>query len=237
MENKLSGKLILWNGDSICAGAETTGNWATRIAERNNMKSVNYAVGGGTIAEGLPQLKDGSCRHSVSKTLEKMYEEYPDADYIVLEGGTNDADLLERELDYNHSHLGSVDVDDFSGEYNRNTFCGAMESVIYRALKYWNGKKICFIVAHKMGELVFSRRKRRLYFDHAVMICKKWGIPYIDLWEGCYLNPALPWMYNKDKTPTENREENVCYYIDGQHLTSRGYDITAEMIENFLKTL
>ena len=27
------------------------------------------------------------------------------------------------------------------------------------------------------------------------------------------------------------------FYIDGQHLTSRGYDFTAEIIENWIKTL
>ncbi len=237
MESKLFGKKIIWNGDSICIGDENKGNWATRIAEKNKMFFSNYAVGGGTIAEGLPLLKDGSERHSVSKTLEKMYEEYPGADYIVFEGGTNDADLFEYDYDYPVSHLGSIDVENFSGEYDRTTFCGALESVFYRALKYWNGKKICFIIAPKMGTLPRSRRKRRLYFDKAVEICKKWGIPYLDLWEGCYLNPALPWMYNSEKTAIENHEENVCFYVDGQHLTRRGYDFTAEIIETWLKTL
>lgn len=237
MENKLYGKTIIWNGDSICMGEKDRGNWATRIAEKNDMNYKNYGIGGGTIAEGLPMMKDGGKRHSVSETLDKMYEEYPDADYIVLEGGTNDADLFESDYDYNNSKLGSIDPEDFSGEYDRNTFCGALESVFYRALKYWNGKKICFIVAQKMGILVRSRRKRRLYFDKAVEICKKWGIPYLDLWEGCYLNPALPWMYNPEKTPKENSEENTCFYKDGQHLTSRGYDFTAEIIDAWLKTL
>lgn len=235
MDNKLYGKKIIWNGDSICAGAESTGCWANRIAEKNSMIYENYAVGGGTIAEGFPKLQSGDNRHSVSQTLEKMYQEHPDADYIVIEGGTNDADLFEDSD--NPSGMGSVDMENFSGIYNKETFCGALESVFYRALKYWNGKKICFIVAHKMGELTRSRRKRRLYFDKAVEICKKWGIPYIDLWEGCYLNPCLDWMYNPEKTPTENREENLGYYIDGQHLTSRGYDFTAEIIESWLKTL
>ncbi len=235
MENKLFAKKIIWNGDSICAGNENTGCWANRIAKNNEMAYANYAVGGGTIAEGFPVLQSGLNRHSVSKTIEKMYNEHPDADYVVFEGGTNDADLFEDSD--GPSGLGNFDAENFSGNYDVSTFCGALESVFYRALKLWNGKKICFIVAHKMGELTRSRRKRRLYFDKAVEICKKWGIPYIDLWEGCYLNPCLPWMYNQEKTPTENREENVCYYIDGQHLTSKGYDFTAEIIEGWLKSL
>ena len=135
-----------------------------------------------------------------------MHEEFPDADYIVIEGGTNDADL--------HSHIedrdlrGSFDPYDFSGDYDRTTFAGALESIFYRASKYWLGKKICYIVAHKMtwGKCFVNRRS---YFDLAIEICKKWGIPYLDLWNGCYLNSSLPWMYDKEKSGEEN-EAMLC---------------------------
>ena len=235
MENILFGKTIVWDGDSICAGGAEKGNWATRIASRNSMNCKNYAVGGGTITEGAPKSASGNERHCVSTTLEKMYAEYPDADYIILEGGTNDADLLEALS--GSSRLGTIAPDDFSGNYDRETFCGALESVFYRATKYWMGKKIGFIVAHKMGVIPNERRRRRMYFDMAVKACKKWGIPYVDLWEGCYLNPCLPWMCDKSKTPEENCAENVLFYSDGQHLTSRGYDFTSEIIENWMRTL
>jgi hypothetical protein len=43
----LNEKKIIWNGDSICAGNAAIGNWATRIAEKNEMTFKNYAVGGG----------------------------------------------------------------------------------------------------------------------------------------------------------------------------------------------
>ena len=236
MENVLFKKTIIWNGDSICAGSEIPGNWAKRIAKNNEMNFANYAVGGGTIATGFPICKSGEIRHSVLGTVDKMYEEYPDADYIVFEGGSNDADLIERG-DGADLSLGSLDFNDFSGNYNLSTFAGCLETLFYKALKYWNGKKICYIVAQKMGTHPLQLRRRRVYFDMAVKVCKKWGIPYVDLWEGCYLNPVLPWMYNFEKTADENRMENKCYYIDGQHLTGRGYDITSEIIEKFLRTL
>ncbi len=231
-ENKLYKKTIIWNGDSICAGHKNTGNWATRIAEKNDMQYKNYAIGGGTIAEGLPLTQGGEKRHSVSETLEKMYEEFPDADYIVFDGGTNDADLLGS------SKLGVFSPDDYSGEYDRTTFCGALESLFYRAVQYWHGKKICYIVAQKMEDAVPGKyERRRVYFDKAVEICLKWGIPYIDLWKGCYLNPKLPSMYDPTKSPEQNREENTGFYVDGQHLTSKGYDVTADIIDSWLKTL
>lgn len=230
--NKLHGKTVVWDGDSICAGNTYTGNWATRIAAQNGMIMKNYAVGGGTITENPPRsVKTGRERHSVSATLERMYEEFPQADYIIFEGGSNDADLVKEE------RLGSFDADDFSGEYDRDTFCGALESVFWRATQYWPGKKIGFIIAQKMGVNPEAFARRRLFFDHAAAICRKWGIPCLDLWNGCYLNPRLPWMYDDTKTPDENREGNIGCYIDGQHLTARGYDITADIIDSFLRTL
>ena len=203
------------------------------------MQYKNWAVGGGTVAEALPARSNGKPRHTVSGTLEQMHEEYPNADYIILEGGTNDADLLGNAvLGESTTRLGSFDRFDYSGNYDRTTFCGALESVFYRATNYWMDKKIGFIVAQKMFCCTISEyENRRLYFDRAVEICKKWGIPYIDLWNGCYLNPHLEHMYDATKTKEENKQENKGYYFDGQHLTSRGYDVTAELIETWLRML
>lgn len=240
VENKLYGKTILWNGDSICAGSQVLGNWATRIAERNAMTYRNYAVGGGTITEEAPISKStGKPRHTVSGTLDRMYEEYPDADYIIIEGGTNDADLIGNvATGEKATRLGSFDRFDYSGNYDRTTFSGALESVFYRATKYWMDKKIGFIVAQKMAACGISEfQNRRIYFDRAVELCKKWGIPYIDLWNGCYLNPYLPHMYDATKSKEENLAENKGYYFDGQHLTKKGYDFTSDLIETWLKTL
>jgi len=236
---KLYQKTILWNGDSICAGSSAHGNWASRIAEKHAMTYRNYAVGGGTIAENDPLRKNGKIRHSVSATLELMFEEYPNADYIILEGGTNDADLLGNAAKGDQpNRLGTVDPHDFGGSYDRSTFSGALESIFYRATKYWMDKKIGFIVAQKMLACPLSvYENRRVYFDRAVEICIKWGIPYLDLWNGCYLNPALPHMHHKEKSAEENIAENTGYYSDGQHLTARGYDVTADRIEAWLKTL
>ena len=236
-ENKLQGKTVIWNGDSICQGATSTGTWADRIAEKNDLKAwKNYGVGGGTITENVLYQSNGNTRHSVSATLEKMHNEYPDADYIILEGGTNDADLLGRITEGEIApRFGHFEANDYAGEYDRDTFCGALESVFYRATKYWRGKKIAFIVAHKMGRTPSTAGNRYAYFEAAMQICRKWGIPYLNLWDGCYLNPNLPWMYDPEKSKEENEQRSL--YVDGQHLTAAGYDMTADIIDSWLKTL
>jgi lysophospholipase L1-like esterase len=236
-ENKLHGKTVIWNGDSICQGSSKTGTWADRIAKKNDLKAwKNYGIGGGTVTENVLFGDAERIRHSVSASLELMLEEYPDADYIIFEGGTNDADLLGRITEGEIPALfGAVDPDDYSGEYDRNTFCGALESVFYRATKYWRGKKICYIVAQKMGFVPAKSKNRRAYFEYAMQICRKWGIPYLNLWDGCYLNPMLPHMYDREKDIDEN---GVCsMYRDGQHLSIAGYDYTADIIDSWLKTL
>ncbi len=231
--NKLQGKTIIWNGDSICAGKKGNDTkeldaWAGRIAARNGMTYKNYAVGGGTVTENT-RMKGNVPPHSVSATLDGMAAELPDADYIILEGGSNDADLLK-------DRFGKVDAEDFSGDYDRDTFCGALESIFYRATRLWKGKKIAFIIAHKMGVTPESRARRYTYFEAAMELCEKWGIPYLDLWDGCYLNPCLPWMYDPEKTAEEN-DFAGSFYRDGQHLTADGYDLTADIIEAWLNTL
>ena len=236
-ENKLYGKTVIWNGDSICQGATSTGTWADRIAEKNGIKKwKNYGVGGGTIVENAPRYENGNERHSVSATLEKMQWEFPDADYIILEGGTNDADLLGRITGEEIAgRFGSFDPNDFSGEYNRETFCGALESIFYRAKQLWPDAKICYIVAQKMGTNANVSANRYAYFQVAMQICEKWEIPYLNLWDGCNLDPTIPEMYDPNKTVEEN--EQISMYKDGQHLTNAGYDYTSDIINAWLKTL
>ncbi len=240
--NKLQGKTIIWNGDSICQGSKVTGNWATRVAVKNGMNFANYGVGGGTVTEHVIYTKeDPKFRHSVSATVDEMYADYPDADYVIFEGGTNDADLLgSLVVGERPARVGSYDIGDYSGNYDADTFCGALESIFYRATKYWKGKKIGYIVAHKMGfrtdGYTDDCNNRRAYFQLAIEICRKWGIPYLNLWDGCYLNPQLPWHFNKELSAVENGRAGN-FYQDGQHLTPVGYDVTADIIDSWLKTL
>ncbi len=228
---------ILFNGDSICIGLAETGSWSTRIADRLGIPCPNYGRGGGTITENPPPLKSGHPRYSISATVEAMHAEHPDADCILFEGGTNDADLLGNVAEGAADRLGLLDPFDYTGNYDRNTFTGALESIFYRAIALWPEARIGYIVAPKMGTSCRPLCNRRHYFDRAVAVCRKWGIPYVDLWEGCHLNPCHPAHYCRENTAAENRDKNVGYYYDGQHLTARGYDVTADRVLRWLLTI
>jgi hypothetical protein len=155
----------------------------------------------------------------------------PPLDYYIFEGCTNDADVLGL------AGLGTYDPDDYAGTYDTNTFSGAFETLIYKALTYFPHAKIGYIVAQKMGKTNnVNYPIRKAFFDRAKELCIKWGIPYIDLWEGSHLNPNLISMYDASKTAQENIDEGKMY-VDGQHLTPSGYEYITPIIEAWMKTL
>ena len=65
----------------------------------------------------------------------------------------------------------------------------------------------------------------RKYFERSIEICEKWGIPYVDLWKVCPLNPKL--------------STSSLFYVEenGQHLTTAGYERISPKIESFMRTL
>lgn len=229
VENPLTGKVIAWDGDSIAAGAKGT-PWASIIMSNNKMLGKNFSVSGATITTGTTS-SDGSNRHWVSSNIDTIHQQYPTLDYLILEGGTNDADLKSQ------FQMGTFDPLDFEGPFDNTTFYGALDYLFSKAVTYYPGTKIGFIVAIKMGLSkygTFSNRKD--FFDKIKLSCEKWGIPYIDLWNTSPMNSNMSIYWNPDLTPEENIAQGY-YYADGQHPTTKGYNYTAPMIESWMKTL
>ena len=246
--NHLKGKKVVFDGDSICdASSEVnTGEtiakdhrgWAGRIIDGNAMEGWNVGVGGGTITAELYSgtAPDLVPRHWLSRYIDTIHTQHPTLDYLIIEGGTNDADLLRSEID---TKLGTLSMTDWSGNYDDTTFTGALESLFYKALNYYPNTKIGYIVAQKMGrgsDYTKENNNRRIFFERAMEVCKKWGIPYINLWDESPLNPRLDIYYDTSKDSQGNRDAGTAY-IDGQHLTKEGYDIIAPKIEQWMRGL
>ena len=69
-----------------------------------------------------------------------------------------------------------------------------------------------------------------------MQICDKWGIPYTNIWDGCYMNPSLDICYDSSMASEENRlAENLI--SNGQHPTPAGYEYISPMIEVWMRTL
>lgn len=219
-ENPLYRKIAVFDGDSICDGgsAETGSGWASRIGEANKMTWHNAGVGGGTIISG-----DAS--HCISTNLDAIYAAYPNLDYLILEGGTNDADILGAE-GLGTLSTSTVQPTDFDPSAD---FTQAMEYMCSKAITLFPTAQIGFIVAQKMGtKNDYATCTRRVFFDRAVEVCKKYGIPVLDLWNSCHLHPKIDYASHG----------NAYYmYTDGQHLSDAGYEYITSIIEAWMKTM
>jgi lysophospholipase L1-like esterase len=239
VKNPLYEKSIVFDGDSIChATAETRESinrgWAYRVGNANGMDWYNEGISGGTITAEV-YTDSGSARHWVSRNIDDIYAAHPTLDYYIFEGGTNDADLLKNDTE----KWGTFDLTDFSGNYDDSTFCGAFESLIYKVLNYYPNIKVGYIVAQKMGKSSkgFGEDNIRYkFFTMAMQICKKWGIPYLNLWDESPLNPMLITHYNS-ALDTDGNKAAGSLYTDGQHLTAAGYDVISSKIDAFVKSL
>lgn len=229
----LYGKTVVFTGDSICnASTDTTSThkgWAGRIGTKHNMNWTNAGISGATITSKTVTGSTGTI-------ADTNFGENPD--YIIIEGGTNDADYIGgKDTSGNMpAEFGSYNLSNY-GEFNTSTFCGAVEYLFKRVTTDYAGAKIGFIIAHKMGGWAGGTsynyspesNDRRYYFETIITLCKKWGIPYINLWDGCYLNPQNP-AHNSGDNPFYSNQ-------DRQHLTARGYDYISPMIEKWMETL
>lgn len=226
LSNPLYGKKAVFLGDSICeAAGDALGGWPVRIGSANQMISENGGIGGSTISTAVP-----------SKTICTRQILTVAPNYIVFEGGTNDADHIGDITggsippafgSYSEGYWGTDDPSAYYG-FDISTFCGGFEYLCKRLTTEYAGVKIGYIVAQKMGSGT-NYRNRYAYFLTAMRICDKWGIPYLDLWNGCYLNPTNPAHYTSGAANT--------MYLDGQHLTTRGYDYITPIIAAWMRTL
>lgn len=198
-------------GNSIMYGAGDSGRgWPYRLAIKHQMTYNNRAIAGAVIARGVKT----SAGADVPSILDQIGQVTGNGMFNLVEGGTNDED-------YNVP-MGSI-TQGKTGPFDETTYSGALESAFSQLIAKCHGKKILYIIPQKMGNATWQAR-RYTRFVRAMEICKKWGIPYINLWDECYLDPTVTALRS-------------AYYSDEQHLNPNGYDLTTPNIENKLMTL
>lgn len=239
--NPLLNKTVLWCGDSIMRGNtfnDSLGGWAGRCANILSFNYTNYGVGGSTICNNVP----GGATPTIYDQIETAYTEYPNADYIIFDGGCNDADLIGSVIGGTiPQQFGSFSPTDWSGTYNTDTFCGAFETICMHLSKYWLGKHFGYIIPQKQGvtnNYSAASNNRRAYYETAIQICKKWGISVLNFWDDCYLNPNHSWMCDTNNTMTQQEIYDAGFlYADRQHLTAEGYEYESSIVAEWLRSL
>lgn len=203
----LSGKKIVYDGDSICAGTYGEGGYAQIIAELTSGTFVNEAVGGGKLRT---QAGSGDTFHSVVDNLENLPR---DADLYCFQGGINDW--------WEYGVLGTYDMENFTGELDTTTVCGALEAIFRYSLENFEGKPICFVITHKIQGTAYHENANGDTFEdyHNAMIgiCKKYSIPYYDAFCESGLNG---WNDTQNKAFLTGNANGV---PDGCHPNGAGY--------------
>lgn len=209
---ELKNLTINFLGDSITEGHGTTAEnkvFHQIIKEKYNMKhAYNYGVGGTRIARQIVPSKENTKCDLTFELRSQIMD--PNADAIVVFGGTND---------YGHGDapFGTVDSDD------KYTFCGAVNSLIKNLkLNFPKAKLIFMTPIHRVGETQPSlpdSKKLEDYANAIVTICKNHEVTVIDLFK---INPLDP--TNKRLVP------------DGLQPNNKGHAIMAQVIaEELLK--
>lgn len=211
--NPLYGKVVSFNGDSICYGEGCPGGYGLMIANENNMIYENRGVSGAMIkAETYFDDEKTNPRHWICRDIENMRS---DAEYIILEGGVNDDST---------DNLGAI-TSGFRAELDDTTFCGAFESMLKKAILKWHGKKIGFILSPKAYNYDGMGADKEKW-DMARAICEKWSIPYLDLRNASGLNAGL-----------SETKAMFFHNADGVHPNELGYKVIVPKIVAWMKTL
>lgn len=186
----LTGKKIVYDGDSICYGAGYVGGYAKLIAEKVGGTYENQAVGGARLT-----TKGSNNWHSVVDNLPNLPK---DADLYCFNGGVNDY--------WTPATLGTFDYSNFDGALDTSTVCGALETIFRYCLNNFVGKPVCFVITHKVQQMAYKDNANgdsfKDYHDAMVGICEKYSIPYYDAFSRSGLNG---W----------NTVQNQVYFTDG----------------------
>lgn len=220
MTSPLYQKSVLFVGDSLCEGLiewndatyKTKIGYAGRIMVENEMTGINKSRSGASMSD---------CRgaNTVLAQLQAMSgNEY---DYVILEGGVNDA--------WDNCPLGEM-TEGFEGPFDMTTFAGGLEQTFAYAKRVYDGAIFGYTTnfTMPMGNQDGSRGKIDDMADYialSIEICKKWNIPYLDLYNDEEINK------NVLKTDTLD-----CLY-DYIHLNSNGFNNLAPIIEAWMETL
>lgn len=217
----LQGKKINLLGDSITEGGGAL-DWSNCYAERLKRSGLfaavrNYGISGTRIArQTKPSEWPAFDRHFVTRVPEMD----PDADIVLLFGGTND-------FGHGDAPLGTP------ADRTDSTFYGGLRLLFEAAVaKYPSAKIVVLTPFHRLNEDSLSGdgsktvpgAPLRVYVEAIRDLAEEFSLPVLDLFRESGLQPNLPAI---QKT----------YMPDGLHPNDEGHRILAEKILRFLQNL
>ena len=235
----LAGKTLLFAGDSISAGYKDEANadaslkaWAKRLADNYSMEVTLAAQSGSPLST----IREPDRPAIVNQLHENKGGSF---DYVILQGGVNDA--MGTATD--NSKEAAAPVGEMSNSFvnyafDTSTFAGALENLFYYAKSYFSEAKVGYIITFATplsthGGYTADTDSMRLYWNMAKAICEKWGVSYLDLFDGT-TEDGQSYSYDILKVDTATNFYGGGY--DYIHLNSMGYDLTAPYVAKWLPT-
>ena len=217
---KLEGAKINFLGDSITEGsgasAQENGYVAVLGRKFGLAEARNYGIGGTRFARQAtpsanPRFDLDFCK--------RVYEMDPDADAVVIFGGTND---------FGHGDRPIGTPEDRTVE----TFYGACHTLFSTAITLYPGRPIVVLTPlHRLSEdnpAGDGKKDPTLplsgYREIIKTVAEYYSLPVLDLWAVSGMQPKVPVIREK-------------FMPDGLHPSDAGHAILAERIGNFLLSL
>ena len=225
----LKGKRALFIGDSIAAGwrdavngdYSNAGGWAKRIGDSYGMTVDLGAIAGYTFS---------NIRGSKRIVNELASYKSNTYDYVILQGGFNDAmgsdDGSATGRDKSSTAPIGTTAADFAPEhFDPATYAGGLEETLYKIKEFFPTAKVGYIVTYQTplstyGGYTAETTHMREQYATGMAICKKWGVDWLDLYDGHTEDGR---SYSKDILKTGT----TTYFPGGSdciHLNSAGYD-------------
>ena len=212
----LAGKVLYIAGDSIAYGKGSAGGYGKCIADKYGMALTNEAVDGATLTPNITDNVYGGTRGCIS-TVVTGSTALAKADYILLEGGVNDA--------WNNAPVGTL-TDGFAAAYDKTTMTGALEKLLEYLAKNYSDKRVAYVFPHG-GMFAGSENWYKTYKPAILAVLEKWGVPYVDI------AASTPPMGEHGISGVSNK-----YTSDGTHPNKAGYErFYMEPIAALLKQL
>lgn len=213
----LKGKKINFLGDSITQGAKTSGEdfrFTNIIARETCAVCRNYGIGGTRIAH------QDEVSENPRRDLDfcgRVKDMDPDADIVVVFGGTND-------FGHGKADLGGME------DRTPDTFYGALHWICRSLKEKYPNSKIAFITPiHRGIENVPHEKHGKEYvladYVNAVReVTSLYSLPLLD-------------MFSHDDFDPKDPEFRAEYVPDGLHPNDAGHRILANEIIKFLEEL
>ncbi len=198
----LTGKTLYVAGDSIAYGTGGEGGFGKAVAQKYGMTFINEAADGATLAPNITDNVNGGTRACIC-TIVTSSDALEKADYILLEGGINDA--------WNKAAVGTM-TDGFDAAYDETTMTGALEKTLEYLAENHSEKRVAYVFPH--GGLFADRDNWYKTYKPAILaVLQKWNVPYIDIEENA---PPMG--------PHGISELSDKYTSDGIHPNAAGYE-------------